>query len=125
MILTFFLLLIFNFITPRYTRKFIDLFSPAVTFLLKWINVLFSPAFILIPNSNPITASELGKVIGVFGMWKLARSCKETHTYLFPPPPPSHWSGSLDHSDDLSHPRLPMDQGSPTQETRGASYRFL
>ncbi|KAK9709927.1 hypothetical protein K7432_008728 [Basidiobolus ranarum] len=53
-------------ITPRYTQKFIDIFSPAVTFLLKWINILFSPAFILIPNSNSITLGELGKVIGVF-----------------------------------------------------------
>ncbi|KAK9719975.1 hypothetical protein K7432_004458 [Basidiobolus ranarum] len=68
MILTFILLLICNLITARYTQMFINTFSPAVDFLLKWINVLFCPAFILIPNSKSISSKEFGMVFGVFAI---------------------------------------------------------
>ncbi|ORY05010.1 hypothetical protein K493DRAFT_275415 [Basidiobolus meristosporus CBS 931.73] len=66
MILTFIFLLVFNLITSHYTQKFIRAFSPAVDFLLKWINVLFCPAFILIPKSKPISPREFGVVLALF-----------------------------------------------------------
>lgn len=33
---------------------------------LRWINILFTPSFILLPLSPPIGISEVGKIIAVF-----------------------------------------------------------
>ncbi|KAK9765612.1 hypothetical protein K7432_005910 [Basidiobolus ranarum] len=66
MLLTFIMLILLDWLLPNVAAKIIEALSPGVQFLLKWINILFSPAFILIPMSPSIQLSEVGKIAAVF-----------------------------------------------------------
>lgn len=39
-------------------------------FSLRYINLFFTPSFVLLPLSNPIGGVEVAKIIGVFGMYR-------------------------------------------------------
>ncbi|KAG7193423.1 uncharacterized protein KQ657_000841 [Scheffersomyces spartinae] len=48
------------------------LIKPSMNFVLKWINVFFLPAFIVLPLSQPITFVEVAKIAGTFVLGFLA-----------------------------------------------------
>ncbi|KAF1983321.1 hypothetical protein K402DRAFT_361410 [Aulographum hederae CBS 113979] len=50
----------------RKTKYFVSLVDVPGGFALRYINVLFCPAFVLIPLSPSISGVEIGKIIGVF-----------------------------------------------------------
>lgn len=51
------------------TSKLVGLITPTTDFLLKWINVLFCPALIMVPNTPAVSSIEVGKIAGIFGMF--------------------------------------------------------
>lgn len=47
-------------------EKYLTIIKPPMNFSLKWINVCFIPAFIILPLSKPIRFVEVAKIAGVF-----------------------------------------------------------
>lgn len=53
-------------------HHYLMLIKPSMNFVLKWINVFFLPAFIVLPLSQPITFVEVAKIAGTFVLGFLA-----------------------------------------------------
>ncbi|ORY60762.1 LrgB-like family-domain-containing protein [Pseudomassariella vexata] len=66
LVLLFTLLLSERFLGEHWTRKFVNLIEIPCGWSLRWINVFFSPSFVLLPLSPPIGAVEVFKIIAVF-----------------------------------------------------------
>ncbi|RPA93144.1 hypothetical protein L873DRAFT_1778140 [Choiromyces venosus 120613-1] len=52
----------------RRTRKLLNIVDVPAGFALRYINVFFTPSFILLPLSTPIGGIEIGKIIAVFSI---------------------------------------------------------
>ncbi|KAF2805746.1 uncharacterized protein BDZ99DRAFT_424137 [Mytilinidion resinicola] len=67
MIILFFALIICeSLFGDRKTKRVVNLVEIPGGFALRYINILFSPSFILLPSSSPIGGIEIAKIIGVF-----------------------------------------------------------
>ncbi|KAF2455182.1 LrgB-like family-domain-containing protein [Lineolata rhizophorae] len=67
MIILFFVLIALEpAVGERRVRTLVQYIDIPGGFALRYINVLFTPSFILIPLGSPITGTEIAKVIGVF-----------------------------------------------------------
>ncbi|KAI9843676.1 MAG: hypothetical protein M1837_006143 [Sclerophora amabilis] len=50
----------------KVTRKIVRVADIPAGFALRYINIFFTPSFVLLPLSPPISGVEIGKIIGVF-----------------------------------------------------------
>ncbi|OCL12507.1 hypothetical protein AOQ84DRAFT_312117 [Glonium stellatum] len=67
MIILFFALIgLESLLGDRKTRRVLHVLEIPGGFALRYINILFSPSFVLLPLSSPIGAIEIAKIIGVF-----------------------------------------------------------
>lgn len=67
LILLFFILNIIDLlIGHQKTRALVSVIDIPSGWALRYINVFFTPSFVLLPLSDSITAAEVGKIIGVF-----------------------------------------------------------
>ncbi|KAF2489428.1 hypothetical protein BU16DRAFT_531730 [Lophium mytilinum] len=67
MIILFFALIICeSLLGDRKIKRVVNLVDVPGGFALRYINILFSPSFILLPLSSPIGGIEIAKIIGVF-----------------------------------------------------------
>ncbi|CAD6441691.1 03264955-a32d-4e60-a34c-0b2bbd743d1b [Sclerotinia trifoliorum] len=67
LILLFFILNIIDLlIGHQRTRALVSVIDIPSGWALRYINVFFTPSFVLLPLSDSITAAEVGKIIGVF-----------------------------------------------------------
>ncbi|KAH8594935.1 LrgB-like family-domain-containing protein [Bisporella sp. PMI_857] len=63
----FFALIICDFtIGNSRTKALVNIIDIPAGFALRWINIFFTPSFVLLPLSSPIGGAEVGKIIAVF-----------------------------------------------------------
>ncbi|RUS19021.1 hypothetical protein BC937DRAFT_88063 [Endogone sp. FLAS-F59071] len=48
------------------TSRLVDLLTPTIDFLLKWISILFCPALIMVANAPSVSPIEVGKIAAIF-----------------------------------------------------------
>ncbi|RUS22948.1 hypothetical protein BC937DRAFT_94802, partial [Endogone sp. FLAS-F59071] len=48
------------------TSRLVDLLTPTIDFLLKWINILFCPALIMVANAPSVSPIEVEKIAAIF-----------------------------------------------------------
>ncbi|KAM0793979.1 LrgB-like family-domain-containing protein [Usnea florida] len=67
LIVLFFALIICETILgDRRTKKLVHVIDTPAGFALRYINVFFTPSFVLLPLSEPVSGVEVGKIIAVF-----------------------------------------------------------
>lgn len=66
MIILFFALLLCEWLLgSQRTKQIVNLLEVPCGFALRWINIFFCPAFVVLPLSPPISGVEVGKIIAV------------------------------------------------------------
>lgn len=79
-VLFFSLIICETFLGERRTKKLVHVIEIPAGFALRYINVFFTPSFVLLPLSPPVSGVEVGKIIAVFCKDRASpRTAKDTY----------------------------------------------